>query len=86
MTLSKALAHLMHIAYRNGKHGFTYNSNPGRMPVSGNVSIDNTERNYNFDGGTSVFRRAALVLRLGRQALRDLRPEGCLFFEPGCRP
>ncbi|MEU2686252.1 right-handed parallel beta-helix repeat-containing protein [Streptomyces hygroscopicus] len=44
------------IAYRNGKHGFTYNSNPGHMSVSGNVSIDNTERNYNFDGGTSVFR------------------------------
>ena len=24
---------------RNGKHGFTYNSNPGTMSVSGNVSI-----------------------------------------------
>ncbi|MGI5456428.1 carbohydrate-binding protein [Streptomyces sp. CA-249302] len=44
------------IAYHNGKHGFTYNSNPGTMTVSGNVSIDNTERNFNFDGGTSVFR------------------------------
>ncbi|UUU23686.1 CBM35 domain-containing protein [Streptomyces sp. DSM 40750] len=44
------------IAYDNGKHGFTWNSNPGTMAVSGNVSIDNTERNFTFDGGTSVFR------------------------------
>lgn len=44
------------IAYRNGKHGFTWNSNPGTMTISDNVSIDNTERNFNFDGGTSVFR------------------------------
>lgn len=44
------------IAYNNGKHGFTWNSNPGSMTVSNNVSVDNTERNFNFDGGTSVFR------------------------------
>ncbi|MEU7470475.1 carbohydrate-binding protein [Streptomyces sp. NPDC044984] len=44
------------IAYDNGKHGFTYNSNPGSMTVSDNVSIDNAERNFNFDAGTSVFR------------------------------
>ncbi|MDX3227954.1 right-handed parallel beta-helix repeat-containing protein [Streptomyces sp. ME19-01-6] len=44
------------IAYHNGKHGFTYNSNPGRMSVSGNVGIDNAQRNFSFDGGTSVFR------------------------------
>ncbi|MEU0947868.1 carbohydrate-binding protein [Streptomyces canus] len=44
------------IAYANGKHGFTWNSNPGTMTVSNNVSIDNTERNFTFDGGTSVFR------------------------------
>ncbi|WP_217242564.1 carbohydrate-binding protein [Streptomyces sp. AC555_RSS877] len=44
------------IAYHNGKHGFTWNSNPGSMAVSGNLSIDNTERNFSFDGGTSVFR------------------------------
>ncbi|KUO15511.1 silent information regulator protein Sir2 [Streptomyces dysideae] len=44
------------IAYANGKHGFTYNRNLGTMSVSGNVSIDNIERNYSFDGGTSVFR------------------------------
>ncbi|MFC8593630.1 right-handed parallel beta-helix repeat-containing protein [Streptomyces atroolivaceus] len=44
------------IAYDNGKHGFTYNSNPGSMSVSDNVSIDNAERNFSFDKGTSVFR------------------------------
>ncbi|GAA3337118.1 hypothetical protein GCM10020358_12200 [Amorphoplanes nipponensis] len=44
------------IAYRNGKHGFTYNSNPGSMTISNNISIDNTQRNFSFDAGTSVFR------------------------------
>ncbi|ADH66451.1 carbohydrate-binding protein [Nocardiopsis dassonvillei] len=44
------------IAYDNGKHGFTYNSNPGSMTVSDNVSIGNEERNFNFDDGSSVFR------------------------------
>jgi carbohydrate binding protein with CBM6 domain/parallel beta helix pectate lyase-like protein len=44
------------IAYHNGKHGFTYNRNLGAMAVSDNVSIDNTERNFSFDGGSSVFR------------------------------
>ncbi|NUS14469.1 MAG: right-handed parallel beta-helix repeat-containing protein, partial [Streptomyces sp.] len=39
------------IAYGNGHHGFTYNSNPGSMTVSGNVSIDSTERNFSFDAG-----------------------------------
>ncbi|MEV6827098.1 right-handed parallel beta-helix repeat-containing protein [Amycolatopsis sp. NPDC051102] len=44
------------IAYRNGHHGFTYNSNPGTITVSDNVGIDNAERNFSFDAGTSVFR------------------------------
>ncbi|CAL9522050.1 hypothetical protein SUDANB176_03872 [Streptomyces sp. enrichment culture] len=44
------------IAYDNGKHGFTYNRNPGTMTVSDNVSIDNAQRNFSFDAGTSVFR------------------------------
>jgi len=44
------------IAYRNGHHGFTYNSNPGTMAISNNASIDNAERNFSFDAGTSVFR------------------------------
>ncbi|HEX6353339.1 carbohydrate-binding protein [Actinophytocola sp.] len=44
------------IAYDNGKHGFTYNRNPGTMAVSDNVSMNNAERIYSFDAGTSVFR------------------------------
>ncbi|WP_307858125.1 pectate lyase family protein [Cellulomonas fulva] len=42
-------------AVDNGKHGFTFNSNPGSMTISNNVSVGNEERNFNFDGGTSVF-------------------------------
>ncbi|SDE13284.1 pectate lyase family protein [Glycomyces harbinensis] len=44
------------IAFENGKHGFTYNSNPGSMTISNNLSIGNGERNFNFDAGSSVFR------------------------------
>jgi pectate disaccharide-lyase len=44
------------IAYDNGKHGFTYNRNLGTITMSDNVGIGNAERNFNFDGGTSVFR------------------------------
>ncbi|SBT38907.1 right-handed parallel beta-helix repeat-containing protein [Micromonospora auratinigra] len=44
------------IAYHNGQHGFTYNRNLGSMTVSNNASIGNTQRNFNFDGGSSVFR------------------------------
>ncbi|WP_017589694.1 pectate lyase family protein [Nocardiopsis ganjiahuensis] len=44
------------IAFENGKHGFTYNSNPGTMAVSNNLSVGNEERNFQFDGGDSVFR------------------------------
>nr|WP_211116837.1 right-handed parallel beta-helix repeat-containing protein [Glycomyces buryatensis] len=42
-------------AVNNGKHGITYNSNPGSMTVDGNVSIGNAERNFNFDAGSSTF-------------------------------
>jgi hypothetical protein len=46
------------IAFHNGKHGFTYNRNLGTMTISNNLSVDNDSgnRNFNFDGGTSVFR------------------------------
>jgi pectate disaccharide-lyase len=44
------------IAFENGKHGFTYNRNLGSMQILNNLSIGNEERNFNFDGGTSVFR------------------------------
>jgi hypothetical protein len=43
------------IAYHNGHHGFTYNSNPGSMTIAHNASIDNAERNFSFDEGTSTF-------------------------------
>nr|WP_306368132.1 polysaccharide lyase family 1 protein [Nocardiopsis sp. CC223A] len=49
--------HIHHsIAFDNGKHGFTYNSNPGSMTVSDNLGIGSEERNFQFDGGDSVFR------------------------------
>ncbi|MEU1023690.1 silent information regulator protein Sir2, partial [Streptomyces sp. NPDC005904] len=44
------------IAYANGKHGFTYNRNPGKMAMTGNVAVDNAQRNFSFDAGTTVFR------------------------------
>jgi pectate disaccharide-lyase len=44
------------IAHGNGKHGFTFNRNTGSMTITSNVGIGNTERNFNFDGGSSVFR------------------------------
>jgi len=44
------------LAYKNGKDGFTWNSNPGSIQMTSNVSIDSARRNFNFDGGTSVFR------------------------------
>ncbi|WP_433220332.1 family 16 glycoside hydrolase [Dactylosporangium sp. CS-047395] len=44
------------IAYKNGHHGFTYNSNPGAMTISNNLSIDNAERNFSFDAGSSTYR------------------------------
>lgn len=43
------------IAFNNGKHGFTYNRNLGTITFSNNTSYNNAERNFNFDGGTSVF-------------------------------
>jgi pectate disaccharide-lyase len=44
------------VAYNNGKHGFTYNRNLGTIEVTNNTGYNNTERNFNFDGGTSVFK------------------------------
>ncbi|WP_264028969.1 polysaccharide lyase family 1 protein [Cellulosimicrobium sp. SH8] len=42
-------------AVDNGKHGFTDNSNPGSITVSGNVAVGNAERNFSFDAGTHRF-------------------------------
>jgi uncharacterized repeat protein (TIGR02543 family) len=44
------------VAFDNGKHGFTYNRNLGTIEMTNNTSYSNAERNFNFDGGTSVFR------------------------------
>lgn len=54
---SIAVNHIVrrNLAYNNGKHGFTWNSNPGTMTVTANVAKNNAERNFSFDGGTSVF-------------------------------
>jgi len=54
---SIGVSHIVHgnFSYNNGKHGFTWNNNPGPMQVYDNISISNSERNYIFDGGTSVF-------------------------------
>ena len=68
------------IAFDNGKHGFTYNSNPGTMTISNNLSIDNTERNFNFDGGTLGVPQQHLVPQRQRherpdhRQLRQLQP------------
>jgi hypothetical protein len=53
-----AVNHLVRrsIAYHNGHHGFTYNSNPGSMTITSNIGIDNAERNFSFDAGTSTYR------------------------------
>ncbi|MEV0458111.1 family 16 glycoside hydrolase [Catellatospora methionotrophica] len=44
------------ISFANGKHGFTFNRNPGSMTISNNLAINNTERNFTFEAGSSVFR------------------------------
>ncbi|HWV76156.1 MAG TPA: polysaccharide lyase family 1 protein [Isoptericola sp.] len=43
------------IAYDNGHHGFTYNSNPGSITVTDNVGIGSAERNFAFDEGSHKF-------------------------------
>ncbi len=44
------------IAYGNGHDGFTYNSNPGDMTVTDDVSVDNGDRNFHWESGDSLFR------------------------------
>ena len=43
------------LAYNNGQHGFTYNRNLGAILMMSNLAINNTERNFNFSAGKSVF-------------------------------
>ena len=44
------------IARGNGKHGYPCNRNPGTMTIPDDVGLDNSERNFSFDGGSAVFR------------------------------
>jgi pectate lyase-like protein len=46
------------VAFRNGKNGFTWNSNPGAMRISNNLAFDNAEGNFNF--GTNSVATAAV--------------------------
>lgn len=46
------------VAFRNGKNGFTWNSNPGAMRISNNLAFDNAEGNFNF--GTNSTATAAV--------------------------
>src|SRR5262249_6305786 len=43
------------IAFRNKKHGITFNSNPGSITVTNNTSWGNGESNFKFDTGTHIF-------------------------------
>jgi uncharacterized repeat protein (TIGR02543 family) len=43
------------IAFNNGKHGFTYNSNPGSIEITNCTGYKNAQRNFSFDAGTHVF-------------------------------
>ncbi|KAB8140301.1 DUF1080 domain-containing protein [Chloroflexia bacterium SDU3-3] len=44
------------LAYHNGKHGFTWNRNTGSIQMTSNVAVDSGERNFTFEGGSSVFK------------------------------
>ena len=44
------------IAFNNGKHGFTYNRNLGSLQILNCTGYNNAQRNFNFDGGSSVFK------------------------------
>ncbi len=43
------------VAYANGKNGFTWNSNPGKIQLSNNLAFDNAQGNYKFDEGVSLY-------------------------------
>jgi uncharacterized repeat protein (TIGR02543 family) len=44
------------VAFNNGKHGFTYNSNPGSIEMTNNTAYRNAQRNFSFDAGTHVYK------------------------------
>jgi len=45
-----AVAHLVtrSVSFKNGKNGFTWNSNPGAIRLSNNLAFDNVEGNFKF--------------------------------------
>ena len=52
-----AVAHVVtrSVAFKNGKNGFTWNSNPGAIRLSNTLAFDNAEGNYKFgDSSTST--------------------------------
>lgn len=52
-----AVAHVVtrSVAFKNGKTGFTWNSNPGAIRLSNNLAFDNVEGNFKFgDNSTST--------------------------------
>ncbi|HET9955738.1 MAG TPA: hypothetical protein VFQ61_14590 [Polyangiaceae bacterium] len=43
------------VAFKNGKNGFTWNSNPGAIRLSNNLAFDNAEGNFKFgDNSTNT--------------------------------
>lgn len=51
-----AVAHVVtrSVAFGNGKDGFTWNSNPGAIRLSNNLSFDNTTSNYRFGDNSTT--------------------------------
>lgn len=52
-----AVAHVVtrSVAFKNGKNGFTWNSNPGAIRLSNNLAFDNVDGNFKFgDNSTST--------------------------------
>jgi hypothetical protein len=52
-----AVAHVVtrSVAFKNGKNGFTWNSNPGAIRLSNNLAFDNVEGNFKFgDNATTT--------------------------------
>jgi hypothetical protein len=43
------------IAFRNGKNGFTWNSNPGAIRMVNNFAFNNAKGNYKFDRNGPIF-------------------------------
>jgi hypothetical protein len=43
------------IAFENGKNGFTWNSNPGKIRIVNNFAFNNAKGNYKFDRSGPIF-------------------------------